>query len=204
MKKNYIFLSLLGTLWGILETQLGSLLHAADLPFVGLLMMSFGIFFQTMGRLITRMRGSALLMAIVVIFIKMLIVGGIAFPVAVAISIQSVLMELIYFYDDPSRTRMVSAGAVAVSYSLFHPFLSLPLFMGLSLFDAYDRIVQGGSALLGVPSQSAWLIFLLLLLIHVSLGAVSAYVSFGFAVKLQARGLLPLGLSFEQHPRKPV
>ncbi len=193
MKKHYILLSLLGTLWGIVETQLGSLLHAADLPFIGLLMMSFGIFFQTTGRLITRLRGSAILMAIVVIFIKMLIIGGIAFPIAVAIFLQSLLLESIYFHPSPSRWRTCLAGAAAVSYSLFHPFLSLPLFMGLSFYDAYNRIVLGGSALLGLPEQSAWLIFLLLLLLHLSIGAASAFVSYGFAIKLQERGLLPAG-----------
>ena len=191
MKKNYILLSLLGTLWGIIETQLGSLLHAADLPFIGLLMMSFGIFFQTTGRLITRMRGSTLLMAIVVIFIKMLIIGGIAFPIAVAIFIQSLLLESLYYRAFPSRWRTCIAGAFAVSYSLFHPFLSLPLFMGLSFYDAYNRIVLGGSALLGLPEQSAWLIFLLLFLLHLSIGATSAFLSHGFAVKLHERGLLP-------------
>ncbi len=193
MKKNYIFLSLLGTLWGIVETQIGSLLHAADLPFVGLIMMAFGIFFQTTGRLITRMRGSALLMAIVVIFIKMLIIGGIAVPIAVAIMVESLLLESLYFHRVPSRLRVCLAGAAAVSYSLFHPFLSLPIFMGLSITDAYNRVVLGGSALLGLPPESAWLIFVLLLLLHVSVGAVTALFSYGFALKLQARGVFSTG-----------
>jgi len=184
MKKNYIILSILGTLWGLFETQVGTLLHAADLPFVGLILMAFGIFFQTVARLFCRMRGSALLMAIVVAFLKLLFVGGIALATVVAIFIQSILLELIYFVPAPSRMRMSIAGALAVCYSLFHPFLSMPVFMGLTILDAYSRIVGGGSFLLGLPKESGLFIISILFVFHFITGFTASFFSFNFAIKL--------------------
>ncbi len=184
MRKNYIIISILGTLWGLFETQVGTLLHAADLPFVGLFMMAFGVFFQTVARLVTRMRGSAVLMTIVVAFLKLLFVGGIALSTVVAIFIQSFVLELLYFSVFPSRMRMSFAGALAVSYSLFHPFLSMPVFMGLAFSDAYARIIGGGSLLLGLPKASGLVIFVLLVALHFAVGFFSSIVSFSFGLKL--------------------
>ncbi len=184
MKKNYIIISILGTLWGLLETQVGTLLHAADLPFVGLLMMAFGVFFQSAARLITRMRGSAVLMTIVVAFLKFLFVGGIALSTVIAIFIQSAILELLYFDASPSRWRMSGAGAVAVCYTLFHPFLSMPILMGLTVSDAYQRIVGGGSAILGVPAESGIVIFAILIMLHLLTGFLTTFFSYGFVLKL--------------------
>lgn len=160
------------------------MLHAADLPFVGLSMMAFGLFFQTVARLVTRMRGSAVLMTLVVAFLKLLFVGGIALSTVVAIFFQSFILEVIYFSASPARMRMSIAGAFSVSYSLFHPFLSMPVFMGLTPVDAYSRIVGGGSLLLGLPKASGLVIFLLLFALHVAVGFLSSIVSFSFGMKL--------------------
>jgi hypothetical protein len=186
MKRNYIILSILGTLWGVFEMHVGTFLHAVDIPFVGLIMMALGIYFQTIARYITRMRGSALLMAAVVAFLKLLFVGGIAFSTVIAILIQSIVLEMIYLSPSPSRMRMSIAGAMAVCYSLFHPFLSMPIFMGLSIFDAYARIVGGGSLLLGLPKEGHLCIISILLLLHLCIGFVSAFFSYAFATRLIA------------------
>ena len=156
------------------------------MPFVGLIMMGVGIFFQTVARYITRMRGSALLMAVVAIFLKLLFVGGIAVATVVAIFIQSIIFELICFVPLPSRLRMSFAGAGAVCYSLFHPFLSMPIFLGLSLVDAYNRIVVGGSVLLGLPKESGIVIIFILLVFHFVTGFVISYISFSFAIKMNS------------------
>ncbi len=184
MKKNYIILSILGTLWGLLETQVGTLLHAADLPFVGLIMMAFGMLFQTVARVVTRMRGSALLMALVVAFLKMLFIGGIALSTVVAIFFQSIILELIYWSPSPGRIRVSIGGALAVCYSLFHPFISMPIFMGLTVFDAYSRIVGAGSALLGLPQESGLIVILVLFLLHFTTGFLASFFSYSFALKL--------------------
>ncbi|MBN1560423.1 hypothetical protein JW998_09245 [candidate division KSB1 bacterium] len=191
MKRNYIILSIFGTLWGIFETHVGTFLHATDAPFVGLIMMAFGIFFQTIARCITRMRGSAVLVAVVVVFLKLLFVGGIAFATVIAIFIQSILLELVYFSPTPSRWQLSIAGALAVCYSLFHPFLSMPIFMGLTLFDAWARIVGGGSLLLGLPKASGIFIISVLLILHALTGFVAAFFSYAFAVRLIGFGFYP-------------
>ena len=189
MKKNYIILAILASVWAILEMQLGTLLHATKLPFVGLAMMAVGIFFQTTARYVTKMRGSALLVAVVVAFLKMLFVGGIAFATVVAIFIQSGLLELIYATASPSRLRMSLGGAAAVCYSLVHPFFTMPLFMGLTVFDAYDRVTGAGSMLLGLPADSGLIIIAVLFAIHFITGFIAGHFSYNAAAKLNSFGL---------------
>ena len=189
MKKNYIIISILGTLWGLLETHVGTFLHVVDVPFVGLIMMAFGMFFQTAARRITRMRGSALLMAIVAAFLKVLFIGGIALPTVIAIFIQSLVLELVYWSASPGRIRMSVAGACAVCYSLFHPFLSMPILMGLTMLDAWHRIVAGGSALFHLPKESGLFIISVLFVVHLLTGFMASWFSFAFAARLFSRGL---------------
>ncbi len=191
MKKNYIIIAILASVWGIIEMQLGTLMHATRLPFVGLLMMAVGIFFQTTARYVTKMRGSALLVAVVVSFLKLLIIGGIAFATVIAIFIQSAILELVYSVNSPSRLRMSFAGGAAVSYSLLHPFLTMPLFMGFTVFDAYHRVTSSGSLLLGLSADSGLIILAALLGIHFLTGFISAYISRNIAGKLNAIGLRP-------------
>jgi len=173
-------------------------MHAADLPFVGLVMMACGMFFQTVARLSTQQRGSAILMALVASFIKILMVGGIAVATVAAILIQSSIIELIYRYPVPSRRRVSFAGATGISYSLFHPFISLPLFMGLSIQDAFDRITSAGSVLLAIPEKSGFVIWIALLMIHFVVGWVVTFCCYNFAAKLNQLGLFP---NFQLHTR---
>jgi hypothetical protein len=195
MKKNYIIIAILGTLWGGLETQVGTLLHAADLPFAGLVMMSIGIFFQTATRQITQLKGSSLLLALVVVFIKLLVVGGIALSTALAIAVEALIIEAIFQSRSPSRLRMAVAGAAAVGYSLFHPFLSMPLLMGLTPADALQRITKSGSVILDYNPRHGLLFILALLLLHLMSGFVISLFTFGFILRLQRRGLAPMPVS---------
>ena len=192
MRKNYIFLAILGSVWGIVELQLGTLLHSTTLPFVGLVMMALGIFFQTTARYVTRMRGSALLVAVVVSFLKLLFIGGIAFSTVFAIFVQSGILEFIYAKREPSRLRMSFAGAVSVSYALVHPFFSMPVFMGLTVFDAYDRITRAGSLLFALPNESGLIILALLLFVHLSMGFAAGILTFNAMKRMRRLGFIRL------------
>lgn len=198
MNKKYILLALLGTLWGILELQFGSLFHAADLPFIGLVMMSVGIFFQTFGRLITRLRGSALLMAIVASFIKIIFVGGIAALTVFAILVQSLILEYFYSFHKQSALSFSTAGALAVCYSLFHPFITMPLFMGLTVADAYNRTIGAGAALLGLGDENGSQILLILIFVHLSFGFFAGFLSFRIVIKMLTKGWLKTYITKER------
>ncbi|MDZ7371167.1 MAG: hypothetical protein ONB12_08355 [candidate division KSB1 bacterium] len=192
MIKAYIIIAILGTLWGIAEVQLGTLLHAVDLPFAGLLMMSLGIVFQTVARLTTAMRGSALLMGAVAVFLKLLLIGGIAASVAVAIMIESLIIEALYWQPLPSQKRIAVAAGAGVTYTLFHPFLSMPLFMGLTPLDAYRRILQAGKMLFGIKTQDGFILIFVMLTFYFFVGFITGFLTYGFVDRLRQRGLLPL------------
>ena len=66
----------------------------------------------------------------------------------------------------------------------------MPIFLGLSLVDAYNRIIGGGSALFGLPKESGLIILFALLLVHFFTGFVVAFFSFSFAIKINLLRIL--------------
>lgn len=190
MTRNFTLLAILGASWGILETQIGTTLHALSIPFAGALMMSIGILFLTAGRYFTGMRGSSLFIAFSAGFIKFLFVGGIAFNPVLGIFIQTTLFEMVLWARRPSRKRYALAGAVVICYSLFHPFLTQGLLGGWKIVAVYAKIISSGSSVLGLNENLGFIIFFILFFLHAVIGAAAASASFNFVVKLESRGIL--------------
>jgi len=186
--KKYIIIALLGTIWGIIEMQLGTVLHSIKLPFTGAIMMSIGIVIITLARFSTGIRGSTLLLALVSGFVKFLFAGGLAIYTVLGIFIESIIIECIYRKDYPSRISYILAGSAAVGYSLLHPFFTQGLLAGWKILRVYTKIIDAGSKLIGL--QDGLTLFLLLVLLHFVIGGLSGWLSYQFSVALQARGVL--------------
>ena len=191
MTRQLVFLALLGAAWGILETQLGTLLHALTVPFTGAVMMSVGMLFVIAGRHMTGARGSTLFLAVNSAFIKFLFVGGAALYAAMGILIQAGLIELVLWKSVPSRGRYVAAGAVAVSYSLVHPFLTQGLLAGWKLLAVYMKLIRSGGQLFGLNEDVGAIILTMLILLHGFLGAFAAFFGHTFVLRACRNGVLP-------------
>jgi len=187
--KKYIQIAVLGSLWGILEAQLGTWLHLLAVPFAGAVLMSFGLLFLVIARSLTALRGSCLLMALVPCFFKLLFVGAGAVYVVTGILIQSALIEIGFWRSQPGRIRYSLGGSLGVAYSLFHPFVTLGLLGGWRVVAVFARLVAMGKSFLGIEYSSI-LIMSLLIVAHALLGAVAAQIAVGLVQMLERRGMM--------------
>ena len=187
--KKYIQIAILGSFWGILEAQLGTWLHLLLVPFTGAILMSFGLLFLVVGRNLTGLRGSCLLMALIPSFFKLLFVGAAsAYPVT-GILIQSALIELGFWHSRPSKFRYSIGGSLGVTYSLFHPFVTLGLLGGWTVVAVFAKLVTMGNSVLGLE-HSGILIMVILILAHALIGAVAAQLAVGLVQSLEQRGMV--------------
>ncbi|NIA30680.1 MAG: hypothetical protein GWP06_12310 [Actinobacteria bacterium] len=199
MTRNFALLAILGASWGILETQVGTTLHALSIPFTGALMMSVGILFLIAGRYFTGIRGSSFFLAFSAGFIKFLFIGGIAFYPVLGIFIETILFESIIWTRWPSRKRYALAGALVICYSLFHPFLTQGLLGGWKIVAVYAKIVSSGSRILGLNESLGFIIFIVLFVLHGGIGAAAATASLNFVEKLESRGILKRTPAKDKH-----
>ena len=200
MSYKLIVIAMLGAVWGILEAQLGTMLHALGLPFIGALMMSFGLLFLIAARMITNLRFSSLLLAFVVSFIKFLFVGGIAIYPLLGIILQATIFELLVWNNRAMLFRYLLASGFCLTYSLFHPFLTQGLLGGWKIMAVYSRLVDSGSAVLGLPDHFGYWILIFLVVCHFLIGSAAAFVAFHFIKILERRGVL----SFSIVNKKPT
>ena len=182
--------ALLGATLGILESQFGSLLHSANIPFVGSIMISISLLFLIAGRYFTGFKASSLAISANASLIKFLLVGGIAIYPIVGIFIQAILFDLIVWNKSQKLLRYMLAGVLMLIYSIFHPFITHGLMGGWKILEVYGKIIQMGSTVLGVNENFGLLILLLLVMVQSMLGIFATIVFYTFVVKLEARGLL--------------
>lgn len=187
--KRYIVLALLGATWGIVEIQIGTALHILNVPFVGAFMMFIAMFFLTIGRLATGLRGSCLLLAFVASFVKLIFAGGLALYPIMGIFISSALVELIYWKKYPSLKRNLIAGGLAIIYTLFHPFLTQGLLGGWKILQVYGKLIGAGSKLLGLSTENAATLIAFIIIFHFLFGALAGWLSYETAIGLQKRGV---------------
>jgi hypothetical protein len=182
----------MGGLWGVIELEFGTLLHAAHIPFIGLIMMCFAIPLLVAGRMVTQMRGSCLLSALTASFIKLLFIGGIAIFTVIGIMIQAAILEGFLWKKSPAKTRYLLGSASSVLYSLFHPFLTLGILGGKDMMSIYLRIIQSGKDVLGLDIGFGGLLVIILVVAHFSVGFFVAWISYDLIAGLVARGVFQL------------
>ena len=185
--RDWVYVAVFGSLWGVLEITLGAYLHVlfpplADTFFVGVIMASLGAMVAMVGRRFVPRVGAVLGIGVIAALLKALSLGGVVIGPMVAILAEAVLVELALLSPDPhSRWRYVLAGALAVSWNFFHKFVMMRLLFGKSVVQVYTQMVQDGSRLLGLTVGHALLIIGLLFLVRVAVGAVAGWLAWDIA-----------------------
>ena len=169
--------ALLGCCWGIIEIQLGTLLHALSIPFCGALLTGMAVILLCIGRYFIGIRGSVLTIGLTSAFLKMLFVGSIAFNPVIAILLESIIVELVLLSSAPSRIHYMTAGAVTVGSMFFFPFLSQGILGGMKIIEVYYQYLVKSVQLIGFEKQNAIFILLGVLILHVCFGLFVGIIS---------------------------
>ena len=188
--KKIVLFALLGATWGVVEAQLGTLLHSAGIPFVGSFMIAISLMFLVTAKYITGFRASSVALALNASLIKFLFTGGIGLFPIVGILIQAAVFDLIIGKKNERVGGYILGGTAIVTYSLFHPFLTQGVLGGMKILQVYARLITVGAGLFNMENQLGIIVLLVLVFAHGLIGALASYFWFTVIVKLEARGLL--------------
>lgn len=179
--RDWVTIGLFGALWGAVELTLGSVLHAiypplASTPLTGVILTGIGVAIALTGRHFVPRRGSVLLIGVVTAIIKLLSISGAKFGPVVAILVESALMEgVLSIAHTPRLWTFVVGGALAVGWNLPHTLIMPQILLGKSASEAFNKLVQQGSQLLGLDPSAALFILATLLLIQLVIGGISGW-----------------------------
>jgi len=191
--KELVTLAVFGTLWGSVEMTLGAWLHAANVPFTGLLLAGVGICVALIGYVFVPRAGAVFMISLVAAILKAFSVGGVVLNPMIAIVVEGLLAELGLAIGGRHRRLLpfLLAGVLAVNWSLVQPFFTQGVLAGQGVFLIYTRTLQRVADLLGLsPGMVVALVAIVVLahsLVGLGAGAVAAGVGRQLTRRLRSR-----------------
>lgn len=181
-------LAVFGALWGLVEISLGSALKTLNVPLSGVVLAAIGLLIALVGRVFVPRRGSTLFIGVIATILKLFSLGGVILGPMLGILMEALVAEMVLSLGGrPRRPIFLLAGALGVTWTLLHPFVTNPLFFGRSILTAWLDLLDRGSRLLGLPSNAWWWIVLVLLIIDLAVGVISGWLAWSIGQKLKAR-----------------
>jgi ABC-type thiamin/hydroxymethylpyrimidine transport system permease subunit len=187
--KDLVTLAVFGALWGSVEMTLGAWLHAANVPFTGLLLSGVGICIALVGHVFVPRAGAVFMISLVAAMLKAFSVGGVVLNPMIAIVVEGALAELGLFVGGHRRTvsPYVLAGVLAVSWAFVQPFFTQGVLAGQGVFEIYVRTAQRAACLLGFSTGALVAVVVVVFLVHVGVGAAAGLVAVGLSRQLTRR-----------------
>lgn len=177
--RDWVYVAIFGALWGAVEITLGSYLHVifpslSNTFLNGLVLTFLGVVIALIGRRFVPHTGAVLMIGVVTVLLKLLSWGGVKIGPMVAILAEAALMEVGLLWG-ARRVSYLLAGLLAFAWNTVHPFIMLPLLFGLSLTEAYAKLVRDGVQALGRDLGSGALILFILFLIRIAVGSMAGW-----------------------------
>jgi hypothetical protein len=181
-------IAVFGTLWGIVEISLGSVLKSLNVPFSGAVLSAIGLTIALIGRVFVPKKGSTLFIGVIAMLLKLFSLGGIIIGPMLGIFTEALVAEIVLSVSGrPRRATLMLAGALGVSWVLAQPFVTGPLLFGRTFFVVWLDLLDTGSRLLGLNASAALWIVVAMLAVYLAIGCLAGWLSWDIARQLQAR-----------------
>jgi hypothetical protein len=174
-------IAVFGALWGLMEITLGTALKGTRLPFSGAILASIAAVIALTGRHFIQRRGAILMMGGVAALLKIFSVGTVIAGPFFAIIVEASLAEAIVLLMGIHRPACVAAGAVMVSYTVFHPLITQGIFFGGRIYEVYWATAQHVGRLLHLEIVDLALFIALYLGLHALAGGLAGWFAFRLA-----------------------
>ncbi len=186
--RELVTLTVFGTLWGVVEMSLGSLVHALNIPLSGAVLAAAGLTIALIGRLFVPRRGSTLFIGVVAMLLKLFSIGSVVVGPMIGILIEATIAELVLsIFGRPSRLSFVVAGALGVTWTLGQPFLTGLVLFGRDIFIIWLDLIDRGSQLFGIDSDAVAWILIILIVAHAIIGTMAGLLAWSAGALLMAR-----------------
>lgn len=161
-----------GALWAALEITVGAFIHTVRLPLGGVLLSAAGALILVAQRQLYPQRGLTLATGLIAALGKTLSPGGMIFGPMVAITIESLLVEIAFLPHSRSLFLAMLGGALAAAWSVLQGLFSQLIFFGSDILALYFALLKQLTKICHVPLRSGFLGAAIALLLISSVGAL--------------------------------
>jgi len=186
--RELVLLTVFGTLWGLVEISLGSVLHVLKVPMSGALLAAVGLAIALIGRLFVPRRGSTFYIGVVALVLKLFSIGSVVVGPMIGILFEAAIAEIVLtLFGRPQRVSFMTAAALGVLWTLVQPFFTGMLLFSRDIFVIWLDMLDSGSRLLGLDQSAGIWIILVLVAVYMAIGAASGWLAWGSGRLLQNR-----------------
>jgi hypothetical protein len=186
--RELVTIAVFGTLWGLVEMSLGTVLKSLNVPLSGVVLSAIGLTVALVGRVFVPRRGSTLFIGVIACFLKLFSLGGVILGPMVGILSEALVAEVaLSLLGRPRRLSFLVAGAGGVLCPLVQPFVTNPLLFGRSLFTVWLDMLDLGARLFGLGSGAVVWIVVGLVVVHAAIGLAAGWLAWDAGRLLQAR-----------------
>ncbi|MBT7074784.1 MAG: hypothetical protein HN922_07730 [Anaerolineae bacterium] len=186
--RELVTVAVFGTLWGIVEISIGSVLKSLNIPFSGIILATMGLIIALVGRVFVPKKGSTIFIGIVAVLLKLFSLGGVILGPMIGIVTEALVAEIILTISGkPRRFSFILTGALGVTWVLVQPFFTGPLFFGRSFFVIWLDLLDTGNRLFSLKADAALWIVAALLASHLFVGGVVGWLGWDIADQLRLR-----------------
>jgi ABC-type thiamin/hydroxymethylpyrimidine transport system permease subunit len=186
--RDLVYIAVFGTLWGVVEVSLGTVLKSLNVPLSGTLLAALGLIVALIARLFVPRRGSTLFIGVIAALLKLFSLGGIVVGPMIGILGEALVAEIVLSaMGRPSLLSFLVASAAVGLLPLVQPFVTGPLLFGRTLFTVWLDLLDLGERLFGIGTGAVVAIALVLAVLHVAIGLAAGWLAWDASRVLQAR-----------------
>src|SRR5690606_134449 len=189
LRKNDIILTaLFGTLWGVIELSLGTVLHASKLPFRGTMLTIVAVVLISVSRSFITYKGSVIAISSVAASLKLITIPGFNITPFIAIMVEGIIGELVFSVLSYNFISALITGSLILLYTLIHSFVMQGVFFGFSIYNVYLDIINSIGKSINYKGEISYLVIPLIVFIYILLGSLAGW--FGWAAANRAKEIL--------------
>lgn len=183
MERNHkiIALFIIAIFWGISEILLGDLIRSYPLPVRGMFLTSLAVVFIIFTKELADFTGSVILLAVIAAILKAVYYGTIQHSALLAVLIQGVLAEVIFYLVKDFKKASISAAVVLMLYTFAHGIIMHGFFWGTHIFTTYKNMFRDVflfNTLSKFPLEMILIVFgILNIIVGLLLGILTVYLS---------------------------
>jgi hypothetical protein len=186
--RDLVNIAVFGTIWGLSEVSLGTILKSLNIPMSGMFLACIGLTVVIVGRLFVPKRGATLFIGVIAMLLKLFSLGGVIIGPMIGIITEALVAELVLStVSQPQKWIFVLAGMSGVVSTVLQPFVTGPLLFGRTIFVVWLDLIDGGSRLFGLDPHAIWIVVFVYVGIHLVAGGLSGWAAWDIGWQLQVR-----------------
>ena len=186
--RDLVILAVFGSLWGLSEISLGTVIKSLNLPLSGMILSTIGVTIALIGRVFVNKKGSILFIGAIAMLLKLFSLGGVVIGPMVGIISEAIVAEVTLSLSGETRkSSMILAGSLGVLWVLVQPFVTNPILFGRTLVDAWLNFLILGRRVMGINQSSVVWIVGGLVAIHLVIGGIAGWLGWILGNLLQSR-----------------